>query len=117
MTRLLIAGLVAASLTATAGAVSQNSDDTKTSAPIAIKQVRPRFPPAAMKEGVTGTVLLDVTVMPDGSVGNVRVRKSLSPRLDAEAVRAGKQWQFKPGTKNGTPVAVETQLEMTFTVR
>jgi outer membrane biosynthesis protein TonB len=28
-----------------------------------------------------------------------------------------KQWQFKPGTKDGKPVAVRIHVEMTFTLK
>jgi TonB family protein len=39
-------------------------------------------------------------VLPDGSVGRVAVVKSLdgSFGLDAEAVKAARQWRFTPGT-------------------
>jgi tetratricopeptide (TPR) repeat protein len=37
--------------------------------------------------------------------------------LDAEAARTIKQWQFAPGTKEGTPVAVQIAVEMSFTLR
>lgn len=37
--------------------------------------------------------------------------------LDAEAVRTVKQWQFAPGTKDGTPVAVQIAVDMSFTLR
>jgi TonB family protein len=37
--------------------------------------------------------------------------------LDAEAVRAVKQWQFAPGTKEGVPVAVRITVDMSFTLR
>jgi len=37
--------------------------------------------------------------------------------LDDEAVKALKQWRFSPGTKDGKPVPVVVELEMTFTLR
>ena len=37
--------------------------------------------------------------------------------LDAQAVSAVKQWLFKPGTKEGKPVAVHVTIEMTFTLK
>ena len=45
------------------------------------------------------------------------VKKSLDPDLDAEAIRATKQWKFKPGTKDGAPVPVEVSIELSFTLR
>jgi outer membrane biosynthesis protein TonB len=36
--------------------------------------------------------------------------------LDNEAVKAARQWVFKPGTKDGKPVAVRIILELTFSL-
>ena len=57
--------------------------------------------------------------MPDGSVGNVRVMRSLDALfgLDEKAIAAAKQWRFKPGMANGKPVAVAITIELTFTLR
>ena len=35
----------------------------------------------------------------------------------ASAVKAMKQWEFRPGTKDGTPVAVRIAVDMTFSLR
>jgi protein TonB len=56
-------------------------------------------------------------VQPDGTVGDVRVTKALNPGLDQEAIKAVKQWRFKPGHKDGKAVPVRVTLEMTFTLR
>jgi TonB family protein len=55
----------------------------------------------------------------DGTVGDVTVVESLDTvfGLDAEAVRAAKQWLFNPGAKDGQAVAVSVTIEMTFTLR
>jgi TonB family protein len=37
--------------------------------------------------------------------------------LDDEAVKALKQWEFEPGTKDGAPVAVRVDVEMTFKLK
>jgi protein TonB len=50
----------------------------------------------------------------DGSVRTVKVLKSLNRVLDGKAIGAVKQWRFDPATKNGTPVAVEMAVEVTF---
>ena len=72
-----------------------------------------------MRAKVQGTVLLECVVLPDGSVGNVQVSKSLDPNfgLDQEAIKAAKQWRFRPGTRQGQPVAVLVTIELTFTLR
>jgi TonB family protein len=57
--------------------------------------------------------------MPDGSVGEVKVTRSLDPifGLDQEAIKAAKQWKFMPGTRFGQPVPVLVTIELSFTLR
>jgi TonB family protein len=53
----------------------------------------------------------------DGTVGDVNVTRSLDTKyLDAEAVKAVKQWTFKPGMKDGKAVPVLVTIEMAFTL-
>jgi len=56
-------------------------------------------------------------VLPDGSVGDVKVTESLDSELDEQAVLAVKEWKFRPGTKDDKPVDVEVQIELTFTLK
>jgi TonB family protein len=85
--------------------------------PIVVKDVKPNYTPGAMRRQVQGMIGLSCIVQADGHVGECRVTQPLDAELDQEAVRAAKQWQFKPGTKDGQPVAVEVALEMAFTMR
>jgi TonB family protein len=57
--------------------------------------------------------------LPDGTVGDVTVAQSLDAvhGLDDQALKAMKQWRFKPGLKNGEPVAVLAVGGMTFTLK
>ena len=66
-----------------------------------------------------GTVLVECVVRQDGSVGDVQVVRSLDPTfgLDQEAIKAAKQWRFRPGTRLGEPVPVLITIELTFTLR
>jgi TonB family protein len=86
-------------------------------APRAVKEVRPQYTAEAMRAKIQGTVGLECVVETDGSVGEVTVTKSLDEGLDQEAVKALRQWRFKPGTKDGKAVRVRVALEMTFTLK
>jgi protein TonB len=72
----------------------------------------------AIRNGIQGSVLLAAVVLPDGTVGEVTVLRSLDTvfGLDAQAVLAAKQWLFNPGMKDGLPVAVRVTIELTFTL-
>lgn len=86
-------------------------------APVLVKDVHPTYTQSARDRHVQGHVELSAIVKADGSVGTVTVTTSLDPDLDQQAVNAAKQWQFKPGTKDGKAVDVECQIEMTFTLK
>ncbi|HZL95278.1 MAG TPA: TonB family protein [Vicinamibacterales bacterium] len=87
--------------------------------PVPIYQERPQYTPAAMAAQIEGTVALEITVLADGSVGDVKVVRSLDSEfgLDQEAVKALKLWTWKPGTRGGQPSSVTVQIEMTFTLK
>jgi TonB family protein len=87
--------------------------------PAVLREVKPQYTADAMRAKVQGTVLLECVVLPDGSVGRVDVVKSLDSTfgLDQEAVKAARQWRFRPGTRFGEPVAVLVTIELTFTLR
>jgi TonB family protein len=87
------------------------------SAPVVVKEAKPQYTPEAKKAKIQGVVTLECVVQPDGTVGDVRVTKALNPGLDQEAIKAVKQWRFKPGHKDGKAVPVRVTLEMTFTLR
>ena len=59
---------------------------------------------------------LTAVVRADGSVGNVEVIKSFGAGMDEEAVKAVKQWQFKPAEKDGETVAFKACITMSFSL-
>ncbi len=87
------------------------------SAPVVVKEVRPQYTPDAKEARIQGVVTLECVVNIDGTIGDVKVIRSLDAGLDQEAIKAVRQWRFEPGTKDGKPVPVLVALEMTFTLR
>jgi protein TonB len=85
--------------------------------PIVVKEVKPQYTPGAMQARVQGSVFLTCVVEADGALGDVQVKKPLHAELDQQAIKAVKQWRFKPGTKDDKPVRVQVEIEMTFTLR
>ena len=73
------------------------------------------YPAEAMNANETGEVLIGFSVGMDGYVSGVRVLKSVSPSLDAEAVRVVSMMKYwKPGTRNGKPVRAEMSIPINF---
>jgi len=115
----LTAALLAVVALAPAYAQSRphKTSDEGVKMPVLTKEVKPQYTEDAMRRQVQGSVEMDVVVKADGSVGDVTVTKALDPDLDQEAVKAARQWQFRPGTKDGKAVDVQVMIEMTFTLR
>ncbi len=87
--------------------------------PRPIAQPRPQYTADALRAKIQGVVYLDCVVLPDGTVGNVEVTKSLDSvfGLDLEAIKAVKQWRWVPGMRQGVPVPVLVSVEMGFNLR
>jgi bla regulator protein blaR1 len=85
--------------------------------PRLIKETKPVYPDSAKVARIQGNVLLELVVSVDGLPEDIKVTKSLHPDLDAEAVKALEKWRFTPGTKDGKPVRVRVDVEMTFTLK
>ena len=87
--------------------------------PRLLKEVKPQYTAQAMRAKIQGEVLLECIVQPDGTVGNVRVVRSLDGAfgLDQEAIKAARQWRFAPGTRQGQPVPVLVTIAIAFTLR
>jgi TonB family protein len=86
--------------------------------PLLLREVKPNYTGAAMRARIQGVVTVECIVELDGTVGAIRIVKSLDPDfgLDNEALRTVKQWRFVPGRKDGSPVRTFVQVELSFTL-
>ena len=94
--------------------LKQTDDKVPLTAPVATSKMDPAYPADALRDHVEGTVTLYAIIRPDGSVDSIKVLNSLDERLDQNAIRALSHWHFRPGTKNGEPVAVEAVVQIPF---
>ena len=75
----------------------------------------PRYPKAAYEQGISGEVLLRVSVRADGSVSDVVVEQSRPAGVfDEVSVAAARQWHFNPEMKDGRPVAGQVRVPVNF---
>ena len=73
------------------------------------------YPKAAEDAGIQGRVIVTFVVMKDGSIGEVKVAKGVSPELDGEAVRCVKSMpKWKPGMQKGQAVNVKYTMPLSF---
>jgi TonB family protein len=83
-------------------------------APRLIHDVKPAYTGDTMRARIQGVIELACVVETDGSVGPVRMVRSLDAGLDEEAIKALKQWRFAPGMKDNVPVRVVVTVNLTF---
>jgi TonB family protein len=74
----------------------------------------PRMSAEASAAGITGIVILEVTIDEMGTVTDARVVRSI-PLLDADAIRAVREWQFEPTIVDGRAVPVKMTVTVDFT--
>lgn len=75
---------------------------------------RATYTDAARENGTEGTVLLKVTLLASGEVGDVRVIRGLPDGLTEQAVKAARKIEFEPKVVDGQPVSVTQTFEYTF---
>ncbi len=65
----------------------------------------PAYPQLSRRLKEQGTVLLEILILPDGTVGEVRVKESSGfKRLDETAVKAVKRWRYTPARRGNVPI-------------
>ena len=119
MKRILIAALLAAVALGPAAAQQRpyKTTDDGVKPPVLVKEVKPKYTQSAMDRQVQGIVEVEAVVLADGTVGDVTVKKSLDSELDEEAVKATREWRFRPGTKDARPADVLVNIELSFTLK
>lgn len=88
-------------------------------APKLIDQIKPVYPPDAQKARLQGNVRLEVEVLPNGTVGAVKVVGSVQSgpgSLDEAAIQAVRNARFIPAKKAGFPVQTKVVLTVNFTL-
>jgi TonB family protein len=82
--------------------------------PSLVRKVEPQYTNEARDAHIEGTVVLSVDIDATGAAANIEVLRSVEPGLDGKAMEAVRQWQFRPGTKDGAPVTVRATIEVNF---
>ena len=114
--------VVGASLIAVQGQHSQETiyePGNGVTLPVVVSEIRPVYTERAKEAKIQGTVTMNCVVRRDGRVDDITVIESLDAEygLDDAAVEALRRWEFKPGTRDGTPVAVRVTVQMKFTLK
>jgi protein TonB len=78
-----------------------------------LDKVQPSYPEQALKAGLQGAVVLQAWIGKDGSIRDLKLVDG-SLLLGQAAVKAVKQWRYKPCLRNGVAVEAETYVTVNF---
>jgi TonB family protein len=77
-----------------------------------------KYPAEAVKQKITGLILVIFEVTEAGTIKNVSVEKGVHPLLDTEAVRVVSAMPaWKPGSQAGKPVSVFMRVSVVFDLK
>ena len=77
----------------------------------------PQYPPISRRLGEEGRVLIDVYILPNGTVGEIKLQRSSGyPKLDAAALSAVKNWKYVPARRGNTPIPYWYVQPISFTL-
>jgi TonB family protein len=85
--------------------------------PVLVERVEAKYPEQARKDGVTGTVLLQLVVGTDGRVSDAKVARPAGHGFDEAAMEAARTLRFEPATQEGQPVQVQINYEVQFQLK
>lgn len=78
----------------------------------------PKYPPRAMRAGITGVVTVEFTITSKGTVTDPVIIKSDPPKIfDKSVLRSIKRWKFKPKVVNGKPVTRRARQDINFNLK
>jgi protein TonB len=96
----------------TVGGAIALPEDAVAPTPLASNAIPP-YPTEARASGKTGTVVLKVVILADGSVAEVEVMRGEEPFVSA-AVAAVKTWRYEPARHQGQPITVYRIVRIPF---
>jgi protein TonB len=81
-----------------------------------VNRVEPEYTEDARKAGLEGHVVLEAIIAADGTVEDIRVVNSATYSLDQFAMKAVRQWRYKPAFCGDRPVRVYLTVTVTFSL-
>jgi len=91
--------------------VEQMTEDLK---PTILYREYAKYSDEALKNGLEGTVILEVVFAADGNMKDLKVYSGLPDGLTESAIAAAQKFRFEPATREGKPVSVRGKLELEF---
>lgn len=81
-----------------------------------LKKVAPIYPDDAKHARVSGTVTIQAVIGTDGWVHDMQVLTAPSASMAASSLGAVSQWRYRPYLLNGSPVEVQTTINVIYSL-
>jgi iron complex outermembrane recepter protein len=82
--------------------------------PRVLESPPPIYPSAHLMHGEHPTVVLKLTILADGSAGDLNVEHTAGPDFDGAAIEAVKRWRFEPARRGALPIASRIGVAVHF---
>ncbi len=76
---------------------------------------QPFYPPDAIAAGISGTVVLEATILGTGFLADVHVLSG-PPMLQQESLKSVRTWRCRPDLPNDVPVVRKIKITLIFTL-
>lgn len=88
--------------------------DSSIKPPRLIHSVHPKYPEWVYDMGYNGQTLINLWVSPDGTPSHFSIIQPVGMGLDEDALAAVMQYRFDPAIKDGKPVTVEVNVQVSL---
>ncbi len=79
------------------------------------RDVKPKYPPQAIAQGLRGIVILELLIDTRGNVASASVVRGV-PGLDEAAIAAVRQWRYEPVKVDGKAVSIRLTVPIAFSL-
>lgn len=100
-----------------AAQIDANQTDSPNKMPRPVSMSRPQLPPAIVVQNFSGSVQVEFTVRPDGTVDRISVPGHINDVIANAVTTAAASWKFEPGQKNGKAVSTRVKMSVNFKAR
>ena len=90
------------------------SPEQNVTAPKPVHTPDPEYSEEARSRGLQGSLILWIVVDEKGDVSRIKLDRCLGMGLDERAIQSVSRWKFEPAIRNGQPIAVQLNVEVTF---
>ena len=81
-----------------------------------LQRVEPVYPPLAIQIHREGRVDLHAIIATDGTIQSLQVVNG-DPLFLQSALKAVRQWRYRPTVLNGQPVEIDTQITVIYSLQ